>query len=69
MAKSKIPNRDEDFEDVDQQENESDLSVSSKDFEDIVVAPADWTIGSLGISAKTELSADWAQQRQQLDLA
>lgn len=42
-----IEYRDEDFEDIEQQENADDLRVTSKDFEDLFVAPADWTIGSL----------------------
>ena len=49
ISKPKVimPFRDEEFEDDDQLENELDLTVSSKDFEDIIVAPADWTISSL----------------------
>lgn len=39
--------RDDEFEDEEQLENETDLKVFEKDFEDIIVAPADWTIGSL----------------------
>lgn len=42
-----LENRDDEFEDIDQKESEYDLKISGKDFEDIVVAPSDWTLGSL----------------------
>ncbi|MHA1165522.1 MAG: hypothetical protein ACTSP0_08080, partial [Alphaproteobacteria bacterium] len=43
----KFEPRDEEFEYEEAVEGEDDLSISLQDFEDIIVAPSDWTIGSL----------------------
>lgn len=56
--------RDEPFEAEDQQEDEDDLTVSAEDFEDLLVAPSDWTVGSLHqqIGGQIDLDPDFQRR-------
>ncbi|MEN5053834.1 DUF262 domain-containing protein [Brevundimonas naejangsanensis] len=55
--------RDEAFEDEDQQEDEEDLSVSAEDFDELLVAPSDWTVGSLHQQIGGQIDLDPKFQR------
>jgi hypothetical protein len=55
--------RDEPFEVEEQQEDEDDLSVSAEDFEDLLVAPSDWTVGSLHQQIGVQIDLDPDFQR------
>lgn len=55
--------RDEAFEDEEQQEDEEDLSVSAEDFDELLVAPSDWTVGSLHQQIGGQIDLDPEFQR------
>lgn len=55
--------RDEAFEAEDQQEDEEDLSVSAEDFDELLVAPSDWTVGSLHQQIGGQIDLDPEFQR------
>lgn len=55
--------RDEPFEAEEQQEDEEDLSIEPADFDDLIVAPSDWTLGSLYHQIGEQIDLDPAFQR------
>lgn len=55
--------RDEPFEAEEQQEDEADLSIDPQDFDDLLVAPSDWTLGSLYHQIGEQIDLDPAFQR------
>lgn len=57
------PDRDDEFENSENSEDSSDLSISVKDFGELLVAPADWTIGTLYSQIGVQIDLDPAFQR------
>ncbi len=55
--------RDEAFEEESQQEDEEDLGVTAEDFDDLLVAPSDWTVGSLHQQIGGQIDLDPEFQR------
>lgn len=55
--------RDEEFEENEQQEDETDLVVKEEDFDDLLVAPSDWTVGSLHQQIGNQIDLDPDFQR------
>ncbi|MDA0339640.1 MAG: DUF262 domain-containing protein [Proteobacteria bacterium] len=55
--------RDEDFELEKQQESQAELKVTGEDFEQLLVAPSDWTIESLHGQIGRQIDLDPAFQR------
>lgn len=59
----KWDDRDDEFENSENSENSSDLTISEKDFDDLLIAPADWTIGTLYSQIGGQIDLDPAFQR------
>lgn len=55
--------RDDEFENPENSEDSADLSISAKDFGELLVAPADWTIGTLYSQIGVQIDLDPAFQR------
>lgn len=66
MAKRKkaLEPRDEEFEEQEAQESSDDLAISANDFEQLLVAPSDWTIESLErqIGKQIDLSPEFQRR-------
>lgn len=58
-----LEDRDEEFEDIETTEHDEDFGLRAKDFADLVVAPADWTIETLYGQIGRQIDLDPAFQR------
>lgn len=55
--------RDDDFETLGLSENEDDIHVTAEQFSNLVVAPSDWTVGTIFSQIGKQIDLDPAFQR------
>ncbi len=60
---AKWDDRDDEFENSENSENASDLTITEEDFNNLLIAPADWTIGTLYSQIGGQIDLDPAFQR------